>query len=225
MTFAEAEQYIYSLSQDGGVYKQGFIFVFDPESWDKVNRALDILDNNRGIWGKNVGQFTTAGMTSYGPVSARLKGYIVIAVHFTGERKLFNPGYLQHVLNTATHELVHAAQFAVRAQSYHDPLIAVEPLAYLTGWLMEKWIYAVWEKFNVTISVTPATTGPLSYNILFDLLYRFNEQRLAHRMGDLTMTQIQSALVRESINSLNNVAVVNDIGWSSTTYLDGVNKK
>lgn len=223
MTEVEAEQYIYSLSQNGGIYKQEFIFVFDAESWDKVNSALELLDRNRGMWAKNVGSFKTAGMTSTGPVFGRAKGYVVVGVHLIGDRKLFNPGYLQYVLNTASHELVHAAQFAIRSQSYHDPLVSLEPLAYLTGWLLEKWIYAVWEKFKVTISLTP--TGAISYNILFDMLYRFNNQRLVNLMGDLTMTQIQSALVRESINSLNNVVVVDDSGWVSTTYLDGAKKK
>ncbi|QZA71012.1 hypothetical protein AH06_242 [Erwinia phage AH06] len=225
MTPGEAREYLFNHAKDGGIYRQRFLFVFSTEEYEKTIAILEIADGGKGAWARNSGEFKGAGVTAYGPVSGLIDGYIVVGVVVRPEN-MFSPGYLQHVLNTVAHELVHAAQFSIKIQSYHDTLESVEPMAYMVGWLMEKWIYALFEKYRTTLIMAPAPalgTG-MAYNLVFKKLYTYANQRLMTLANGLTPNQMYHALARETINSLNTTVEVEVESWSATTYFQGNHK-
>lgn len=225
MTPQEARRYLVDNSRDGGIYNTRYMFVFNGEDYEKAVTALEIADGSRGVWANNLNSFNTSGVTLFGPVSGLVEDYVVIGVTVRGHL-LFNPGYIQEVMNTATHELVHAAQFAIKAQSRHDLLELLEPIAYLVGWLMEKWLYALYKKYNNVIIMAPGprVDNGLVYTALLNNMYRHNNQRLMDAASKLSPKQIHDALVREVINNLNTTVVVESESWSSTTFFQGSHK-
>lgn len=227
MTRQEAIGELSRLAIDGGIYRQKYIFVFDDEMFKKVMRILQIADNyNCPIWKDNLDSFTTDGITLSGSVSGQFERYCVIACKYL-EDSSFLPGYTKSVLDTLTHEVIHAAQFTFMTNGNHEPLSDLEPMAYLCGWLLGRGIEQLATQGKTFTVFSPISDPPSNnlWNMLFRKIYTFNSQSLMQRMLAMSDPAIDSAIRMQANNQINQTVFVNDQGWRSTTFLEGVSNK
>jgi len=229
MTRDEAWKTLSPYIVHGGIYRYNYIFVFDSETFDLIIKCLAALDgSDDSVWATEDLQFRMAGVTVHGRVRGRFEGYCVIGARYH-DGIIFAPNYAKEFIDTLAHEAAHVGQFILPIEAPHDTWVDREPLAYLTGWLVQQGLFQLAKQRGVTTVFSPLNNdgGPNGrWNLLFKQLYAYggNTQLMSY-MAALGPATISSVIRDQAHKQLNHTVNVTDKGWSSVTFFDGKKKK
>jgi len=228
MTRDEAWKILSRYVVHGGIYRYNYIFVFDSETFDLIIKCLAVFDgSDDSVWATHDLQFKMAGVTAHGRVRGRFEGYCVIGARYH-DGLIFAPNYAKEFIDTLAHEAAHVAQFVLPTEAPHDTWVDKEPLAYLTGWLVQEGLRQLASQKGVTAVFSPMSNNGANgrWNQLFKRLYSYGDnERLVNYMSALDTVTLNSIVRDHAHKQLNHTVHVDDEGWTAVTFLDGKKKK